>query len=79
MVIRKLIPFVCVLEEQIIVDEWLEQHSRCDLPRLPVAILVSRSFNAINLGIGVVFSRKLVGVVVYKLNSNTKMLDVMVV
>jgi hypothetical protein len=53
-VIRKLIPFVRVLEEQIIVHEWLEQRSQCDLP-LPIAILVSHSFNAINLGIAVVF------------------------
>jgi hypothetical protein len=61
-VIPKLIPFVCVLEEQIIMYEWLEQRSlRCDLP---VAMLVSH---------------RLVGVVLYKLHSNMKMLAVTVV
>ena len=77
MVIPKLIPFVRVLEEQIIVHEWLEQHSlRCDLP---VAMLVSCSFSAINFSVTMVFSRRLVGVVVYMLNSNMKMLTVTIV
>jgi hypothetical protein len=68
-VIPELITFVCVLEGQIILHEWLEQRSlRYDLP---VAMLVSRSFSAINLSVAVVLSRarRLVGVVVYKLNS----------
>ena len=53
MVTPKLIPFVYVLEEQIIVYEWLEQCSlRCDLP---IAMLVSHSF-VINLNVVMVFS-----------------------
>ena len=77
MVIPELITFVHVLEGQIILHEWLEQRSlRCDLP---VARLVSCSFSVINLSVVMVFSRRLVGVVVYRLNSNMKMLTVTIV
>ena len=74
MVIPKLITFVRILEEQIILHELLEQHSlRCDLP---IAMLVSSSFGAINLSVAMTLCCRLVGAVVYKLNSNMKMLAI---